>query len=226
MIPLSGINGKYTSGMMVRREKIMNHEFQFVAAVHGNESLPHTALNNIGEEHVVGNPLALLFNRRYVHRDLNASFGTIGLAYEQLRAPQVLRQLDGERFVIDFHTFSCDSPPFAIVVDLAMSSLAASLRVEHVVYMKHNIKKGHALINYRDGGSYDLAQAIVNRLKTDGFKPKPVRIFEVFGRIEKPGNYANLVESLDGFVPILYGEKAYIKQGFYGLKAREMRRLP
>lgn len=211
----------------------MNHEFQFVAAVHGNEPLPHKALKNIGEKYVVGNPLALLFNRRYIQRDLNASFGTIGLAYEQFRAPEVLRQLNKNDLVVDFHTFSCVSAPFAVVVDLAMVPLAASLGVKHVAYMNFNIKKGHALINFRDGvsvevgghrdtGSYDLAQAIVARFKTDGIKPKPVKIFEVFGRIEKPGDYTNFVESSDGFVPVLYGEQAYIKQGFYGLKAREV----
>lgn len=215
----------------------MNHEFQFVAAVHGNEPLPHKAMQSIGEKHVVGNPLALLFNRRYIQRDLNASFGTIGLAYEQLRAPVVLRQLNKSGLIVDFHTFSCVSAPFVVVVDLAMVPLASSLGVEHVAYMNFNIKKGHALINFRDGvsvevgghrdtGLYDLTKAIVDRLKTDGIKPKPVRVFEVFGRIEKPGNYTNFVLSADGFVPILYGEKAYIKQGFYGLKARETRGLP
>lgn len=211
----------------------MNHEFQFVTAIHGNEPLPGRALRDVEESHVVGNPLALLLRRRYVMRDLNASFGTFGLAYEQLRSPVVLRQLNKTDPVIDFHTFSCDSSPFAIVVDLAMMPIAASLGVDHVVYMKHNIKQGHALINYRAGvsvevgghkvrSSFDLTKQIVNQLKRDGIKPKPVRIFEVFGRIEKPGNHTNFIESTDGFIPVLYAEQAYIKQGFYGLMAREI----
>ena len=49
-----------------------------------------------------------------------------------------------------------------------------------------------------------------------------MELFEVFGKIETPGNYVNFVESADGFIPVLYGEKAYIKQGLYGLKAKQI----
>ena len=179
------------------------------------------------------NPLALLLNRRFINLDLNASFGVRGVLYEQLRAPQVLKKLNSHGLVIDFHTFSCDSPPFAIVVDESMIPLASSLGVEHVVHMRHNIKKGHALINFRDGvsvevgahkdqRSFDLAQQIVMKLKNNGIKPQSVRVYEVFGKIEEPGNYQNFVRAQDGIIPVLYGEKAYIKQGFYGLIAREI----
>ena len=127
----------------------MNHEFQFVTAIHGNEPMPHRALKDIRQRHVIGNPLALLLARRYVHRDLNASFGVRGVLYEQVRAPMVLRQLNSGDPVVDFHTFSCDSPPFAIVVHPAMLPLAASLGVERILYMKYSTKGGHALINHR-----------------------------------------------------------------------------
>ncbi|OGG24028.1 hypothetical protein A3A79_02420 [Candidatus Gottesmanbacteria bacterium RIFCSPLOWO2_01_FULL_43_11b] len=228
---LEDLHGRFFIGR--RKEKNMNHEFQFVTAIHGNETMPHRALRQIGEKHVIGNPLALLLNRRFINLDLNASFGVRGVLYEQLRAPQVLKKLNSHGLVIDFHTFSCDSPPFAIVVDESMIPLASSLGVEHVVHMRHNIKKGHALINFRDGvsvevgahkdqRSFDLAQQIVMKLKNNGIKPQSVRVYEVFGKIEEPGNYQNFVRAQDGIIPVLYGEKAYIKQGFYGLIAREI----
>ena len=215
----------------------MNHEFQFVTAIHGNEPAPHRAMREMGEKHVIANPLALLLQRRFIHKDLNASFGTHGILYEQLRAPVVLRKLKTDIPVIDFHTFSCVSPPFAIVAHTSMIPLASSLGIDHVVHMKHNIKKGHALINHRSGvvvevgnhdsqTSFDLTQNIVNRLRSGGAKPEPVKVFEVFGIIEKPGNFTNFVESSEGFFPVLFGEKAYIKEGFFGLKAREVPILP
>lgn len=177
-----------------------NHEYQFVTAVHGNEQMPTLALTTMGEKQVIGNPLALSRTIRYVETDLNAAFGLEGVLYEQKRSVEVLRQLSEKQLVIDFHTFSQPSPSFAIVVDLSMVPLAASLGVEYVVHMKHNIKKGHALINYRSGvsvevgthqasDSFDLAQAIVERVHRDGIHPKPIRLLEVFDRIFEPGQF-------------------------------------
>lgn len=211
----------------------MSKEIQFVTTIHGNEPVPGRALRGMGEKHVVGNPLALLLRRRFVNRDLNASFGSRGLTYEELRAPMVLNQLNKEDLVVDFHTFSCESPPFAIIVDPSMLPLAASLGVDRVVYMKFSTKGGHALLNHRNGVSVevgnhqdpkssDLTKEIVTRLKTKGVYPEPIDLYEVFGKIETPGNYTNFVEHPDGFFPVLSGEKAYIKQGFYGLKARQV----
>jgi succinylglutamate desuccinylase len=213
----------------------MNPEIQYVTAIHGNEQMPTLALATLGEFQTIGNPQALKKDVRFVDCDLNASFGVSGVLYEQRRAPQILAQLDAAKFTVDFHTFSHEMPPFAIVVDLKMLPLAASLGVDKVVYMKHNIKKGHALINYTSGvsvevgthrgqESFDLATSIVERLNTDGIRPQPLRVFEVYDRILEPGPYTNFVQAEDGIIPILYGEEVYIKQGFYGLKAREMTR--
>lgn len=205
---------------------------QFVTAVHGNEIMPTLALASIGEPQIVANPRALAQGVRFTEHDLNASFGTGGDSCEEKRARELDKILDSDKLVVDFHSFSVESEPFAIVVDLAMLPLASSLGVKHVVYMKHNIKGGHALIDHHQGvsvevgkhsdpKSFDLTLEIVNRLKIDGIKPAKVKIYEVYGRIEEKGKYVNFKEK-NGIIPILYGERAYDSLGFYGLAAREI----
>jgi len=205
---------------------------QFVTAVHGNEIMPTLALVSIGIDQIVANPRALSRGVRLTEADLNASFGTGGDSYEEKRARELMKILNKKKLIVDFHTFSCASEPFAIIVDMAMLPLAASLGVKRVVYMKHNIKGGHALINHRLGvsvevgehsniTSFDTTLKIVGRLQKSGIKPGKVKIYEVYGRIEEQGEYKNFVER-DGFIPVLYGERAYPDQEFYGLKVREI----
>lgn len=208
------------------------NNFQLVTAVHGNEIMPTLALASQGIAQVVANPRALARGLRYLEKDLNASFGTEGDSHEEKRARELMMTLDKKKLVVDFHTFSCESEPFVIIVDPAMLPLASSLGIKRVVYMKHNIKAGHALINYHKGVSVEVGEhgdhksfattlKIVRKLEKDGMKPGKVRVYEVFGRIEKQGEYTNFVEH-DGIVPVLYGERAYPDQGFYGLAAREI----
>lgn len=205
---------------------------QFVTAVHGNEYMPTLALASIGEPQIVANPRALARGVRFTEHDLNASFGTGGVAYEEKRARELDKVMEKGGLVVDFHSFSIKSEPFAIVVDLAMIPLAASLGVRHVVYMKHNIKGGHALIDHHKGvsvevgqhsdpKSFDMTLEIVKRLSKDGIKPAKVKIYEVYGRIEEKGKYVNFKEK-NGIIPILYGERAYDGLGFYGLAATEI----
>lgn len=205
---------------------------QYVTSVHGNEYMPTLALASQGIAQVVANPRALARGVRYCEKDLNASFGTGGQAYEEKRARELVEILDKNKLVVDFHTFSCVSESFAIIVDPAMLPLASSLGIKRVVYMKHNIKAGHALINYRHGvsvevgghsdpSSFETTLKIMRKLENDRVNPGKVRVYEVYGRIEERGEYTNFVET-NGFFPVLYGERAYDNAGFYGLKAHEI----
>lgn len=205
---------------------------QFVTAVHGNEFMPTLALASMGVKQIVANPRALARGARYVERDLNASFGMRGKSYEERRARELTKLLDPRKLVVDLHTFPCESEPFAIVVDLAMIPLAARLGVNHVVYMKYNIKAGHSLINYRKGVSVEVGKHtdprsfettlnLVRRLGVKVPKIDKVRVYEVYGRIEEPGQFTNFVEC-GGMVPVLYGEATYHDYGCYGLAAREI----
>ena len=205
---------------------------QFVTAVHGNEIMPTLALASIGEAQIVANPRALAMGVRFTEHDLNAAFATGGESYEEKRARELDQLLEREKLVVDFHSFSIESAPFAIVVDLEMLPLASSLGVEHVVYMKHNIKGGHALIDHHRGvsvevgrhddpKSFDKTLQIVKKLKKAVANPGKVKVYEVYGRIEERGNYVNFEEK-NGVIPVLYGERAYDSLGFYGLAAREI----
>ncbi len=205
-------------------------QVQFVTAIHGNEPLPVLALASLGIDQIVANPKALSRNVRSVEKDMNASFGTDGHTYEEKRAREVLSQLNRKKLVIDLHTFSAYSEPFVVIVDLKMFNFAKTLGFKNIVYMKHNIKKGHALINYQKGVSIEFGKHndpesfrrvvdLICRLKKGISTEKEVMLYEVYGVINKPGKYENFKLHEDGFVPILAGENAY---DFYGLKARKM----
>lgn len=198
----------------------------FVTAVHGDESIPVYALLEAGIPQVVGNLKGLVMGKRFIEADLNASFGVREKTYEARRAREILKMIRDAETVVDFHTYSAVSDPFVVIVDLGMLPLALTTGLKHVVYMKHNIKKGHALINYRKGISievgkhqsvetFEKTKEILKNLKKG--KRHRAKVYEVYGRIEEPGNYINFQEHPQGFVPILAGEKAY---NFFGLKSR------
>ena len=144
------------------------------------------------------------------------------------RGDEILNQLQLEQpdYVLDFHTTSAKTPPFAIITDPKMLNFAKTLGLNHIILMKHNIKAGHALINHYNGvsveaGTHNSPEAFENVIRivnsaTKGEKHTAI-LYEVYGLIETPGKYINFVKHSDNFIPILAGERAY---DFYGLKAR------
>ena len=198
----------------------------FVAGLHGNEQAPVKALKDNSIEFILGNPKAYQENKRFTEYDLNAAFGLESNSYEKSRAEEILKELDRDSLVVDFHTTGAETEPFAIVVDEKMIPLAARTGLKHIVIMRLNIKEGHALINYRDGisvesgrhdakTSYETTLKIIKNIR--GSKTYPAQVYEVYGRITKPGTYINFQEHPDSFIPVLAGEPLY---DFYGLKAR------
>lgn len=203
---------------------------QFIAGLHGNEQAPVRALEAVGIPFLLGNPLACKKNIRYTARDLNASFGVRGVGYEVKRASAILKRIPTCDLVVDFHTTTAVTPPFVIVVDERMIPLAATAGIPRVVLMRHNIKRGHALINYRDGisveaGNHDTraSERCTMRVAKNVLAGRraSVKVYEVYGVIAKPGRYRNFHKHADGFIPVLAGEKAY---DFYGLKARLLKK--
>ncbi len=200
----------------------------FVAGLHGNEEMPVRALEENSVPFILGNPRALKKKVRFTAEDLNASFGIRGASYEARRAKEILTKIGKKDLVVDFHTTTAKTPPFVILVDKKMIPLAATTGLSRVVIMKHNIKQGHALIDYRDGisieagnhgskESYRITLRIVKNISACA--KHRVRIYEVYDKITKPGRYKNFKKHREGFIPILAGEKAY---DFYGLKARRV----
>jgi succinylglutamate desuccinylase len=202
-----------------------------VTGVHGDEPVPTIALSSMNEKQIVANPKALSLGKRYVECDLNSSFGKNGNCYEERLARSILRKIGKDKTVIDIHTFSAKSKPFVVIVDLSLKDFASSLGFEYVVYMRHNIKKGCALINYRKGVSIEIGKHkdpkvikrvsdLVKRLRNKKQNPTNVSVYEVYGIINKPGRYVNFKKHSEGFIPVLAGEKAY---SFYGLKAKVLK---
>lgn len=208
--------------------KLNTQKYTFVTALHGNETMPTQALSSKNIPQVIGNPLAIEKNQRFIDMDLNKSFGESGNSYEEKRAKEILTQIPKDSLVVDFHTTSSTTPPFAIVVDLDLVPFAQTLGLKHIVYMKHNIKSGHALINHRNGvsieaGTHDTKEAFDETLKTISNitknKKNKATLYEVFDIITTPGEYQNFTLYKNDFYPVLAGEKAY---DFYGLKAKKI----
>lgn len=200
-----------------------------VAGLHGNERAPVRAFSENNISFILGNPMAYESNARFTEQDLNASFGVSNKTYESRRAAEILEEIGADKMVIDFHTTAAATPPFAIAVDEKMIPLAERSGLGRLVIMKYNIKNGQALINYRDGisveagkhddpDSYQTALRVVENIKSG--KKFPLEIYEVYGKIDKSGDYSNFSEHPDGFVPVLAGETSY---DFYGLKAKRIR---
>jgi len=201
---------------------------RIVAGQHGNEKGPVRALESRGVDFILGNPKAAEENVRFIDQDLNASYGTGTDAYEAARAREILEMIPKDDVVIDFHTTSAKGPPFAILMDRAMVPLAERTGLSHAVLMTHNIKKGHALIDARDGiaveisdydtqESFDETLAVLDTLERGD--SSPLALYEVYDLITMPGEYENFVEHKDGFFPVLVGEESY---DFIGMKARRL----
>lgn len=201
---------------------------RIVAGQHGNEKGPVRALISRGCEFVLGNPEAGEKNVRFIDQDLNASYGVDTGTLESKRSQEILDLIPPQDVVIDFHTTSAEGPPFAILMNKAMLPLAERTGLTRAVLMTHNIKKGHALINVRDGiaveisgydtqESFDTSLSVLDALESR--RSSPLTLYEVYGLITEPGNYKNFVKCEDGFYPVLVGEESY---DFIGLKARKV----
>ncbi len=110
-----------------------------------------------------------------------------------------------------------------------MLEVAETLGVKYVVYMRHNIKNGHALIDHYPGvsveaGTHDTELAFKNTLAIAesalANQKHQVKLFEVYDTIKTPGDYTNFKQHKDGFVPVLAGEVSY---DFFGLMAKRVK---
>jgi len=201
----------------------------FICALHGDETAPLLALIEEGLSPLVGNPLAVLKRKRFVEQDLNASFGLSGDSLEERRARELLEKIPADKLVLDFHTFSCESEPFAIIVREEDLELAKRTGIKRIVLFRYDLKGGHALLHHRRGvavetGKHDTAEAFetarqIARHFTSGALRSEVELFEVFGVETSPGEYRNFHRHPAGYIPMLAGEKAY---PFAALKARKV----
>jgi hypothetical protein len=194
--------------------RFSGRNIRIVAGQHGNEKGPVRALEASGMPFELGNPKAFKKNVRFIDQDLNASYGVSSDMYESVRAQELLQKISPMEVVIDFHTTSAKGPPFVILTDKAMIPLAKRTGLTHAVLMTHNIKNGHALINVRDGisieisgydseESFETTVSVLDYLKSG--KTSVLQLYEVFDRINEPGEYTNFIQLNDGTFPILVG---------------------
>lgn len=178
---------------------------------------------------IAGHPEAIRARRRFVEKGRSLSFGKEGESLEHLRARTLCAEILPETPVLEFHTVSCESEPFAIVVDETFLPLAKSLGLPNVVVMKFYMKDGGSLIGVRGGVSvekgrhddpaaYVRTQELVSRL--DGQRTsKSVQVSEAFDILRQHCDYVNFQDHPSSFVPALAGENAY---DHHGLKARRI----
>jgi hypothetical protein len=206
-----------------------NQNLKFVTALHGDEFMPVLALASQNIPQIVANVQALALNKRLIDIDMNKSFNTEGDNYEAKRSKEVLKQISSSDLVIDFHSTSAPTDAFAIVTDLAMVGFASTFGLKHIVYMKHNIKAGHALIDHCNGvsvetGIHGTKESFENTLKIINNarlgKTFSHTLYEVDGTITEPGEYKNFELYNNDFYPVLAGEKSY---DFYALRAKKIK---
>ena len=207
---------------------MIKNRIQFVTALHGDERAPVLALASRNIEQIVANTAALAVGKRFIDMDMNKAFGTQGNTLEEIRAREVIKLIDPKSLIVDFHSTSAKTQPFAIIVDLKMLPFVSTIGLRHVVYMKHNIKSGHSLIDHCNGvsvetGIHDTSESFQTTLsvvdKAKNGVSSDIELYEVTGIIDKPGEYINFRKHKDGFFPVLAGEKAY---DFFGLKAQRL----
>ena len=212
-------------------QKSTEQNIIFVAGLHGNERMPVKALAENNIPFILGNPKAYEKSVRFTERDINASFGLSCNEYECARAKEILNEISEDALVVDFHSTAHEALPFVIIVDEKMISLAKQAGIERVVIMRHNIKRGHALINQRKGisvesgihqdqRSYQTALDVVKNIQAG--EKHPIVLYEVYDEIKKPGSYNNFQPHEEGFIPVLSNEPEYESQGLFGLKARKL----
>lgn len=204
-------------------------QIKYITCIHGNETTPKVALDNLGVQYILGNELATQYGVRYVEKDLNSSFGTTGNSYEEQIGRKLLTMIPKEGLVVDLHTMPVTSEPFVIVTDPKMIPFAKTTGLRHIVYMKYSTKKGHALINYCNGisvetgvhGSIDaprVTEMIVENIAKA--KIHDAVVYEVYDQIKNfssQQNFKLFAEGNESYYPVLAGIRTY---DFLGLKAR------
>jgi len=112
-------------------------------------------------EFLVGNPKALECNQRFLKRNLNRLFEVEklcndveaeieGYQYELQRARIVAESIRESNVILDIHSCSSDSPPFALPSSIDVSEeLAASLPVKYVIEsLVHNTAGGGTTLDF------------------------------------------------------------------------------
>ncbi len=227
-----------------------------IAATHGNEllgiklyqklmSLRSPLLEHI--DFMIGNPRAFSARTRYTECDLNRSYRSEGMRYEERRAREIERYIATTRpdIILDMHTTSCTQPNCLIVAATDGTMRQRFLRACHIdtVLQVHSLNDiasiGDAVVGYEVPNAHitpKLLDAIIEDLRrfvTDESPPATKHLYQMIDKIYKRDVSADQAKSFVnfqmhelGFVPIMTGENSYKKQTDYlGFKASAPERI-
>ena len=103
---------------IIHKSKIIMNKKLIIICTHANEKYGLEVQKQIGSkyEFLIGNPLAMEKNIRFVESDLNRSFpGNISGTYEEKRAVEILKVIKKYEFIIDLHSTSENHPLIGII---------------------------------------------------------------------------------------------------------------
>ncbi len=128
-----------------------------VGSIHGNETIGNRVIGRLARENIAGarikaiiaNEEAIKAGRRFIDVDGNRCFpGKKDGNTEQRIAFEVLRELNGYRYVIDIHSTYADMHDTIIITKKGALGLAGMVPLKNLAIMNRRIAKGGAINDY------------------------------------------------------------------------------
>lgn len=103
---------------------------------------------------ILANPKAYSKNKRFIDEDLNRIFPGKSKTYEQKLAKNILKIVKNTDYLVDIHTTTGKTEPFAIVINknLQTIGLIKSTGIKNVILMGKNLASGKSLIDQTKNG--------------------------------------------------------------------------
>lgn len=127
----------------------------FVVGIHGDEKTPVEVIASFKPRinYLVANKPALRKDRRFLEKDLNRVFPGAKCGFlEEILARKILTQIKNKKpdAVIDLHSSTCYTPPFAIITQKSPKHivLAKNTGISKIVFMSQKIASGRSLIDH------------------------------------------------------------------------------
>lgn len=115
----------------------MKKKVLFIVATHGDEPIGLLAISKLAKrmdkfDWIIGNPRALLQNKRYIDRDLNrsASVTQTDGSYEITRAKEIIVLSKKYRYMIDIHGTKKQTGIFIIITKVSKENLELASRLD------------------------------------------------------------------------------------------------
>lgn len=136
----------------------LNKTLAIIGAIHGDENVGVEVIRRLkkldDERNIVGivaNNEALKKGKRFIVQDLNRSFpGDLKGNLEERLAYRLNKKIKKFDYILDLHSFSCKSDPFAVLTKKTKRhlKLAEASGINRVVFMSPKLASGKALIDH------------------------------------------------------------------------------